>query len=313
MAFELITEGPSNATGQNPACAPNGLTLDAQNNIVASVGLSATESVLETQFALLRAQTAITAITTAQTLFSKSLKAYFLNRAGRTLRVKGWMVYSTTGSNVATITLALELGSVTLCSIATTATNTAASVNLPIAFEFLLSVSSTGKIGAVSVHGNVKAELGTAATTAIVQFIDNVLDAIDTITIGTNPAVGDTVTVNGTAVAFIVNGGTPVGNQVALGSTAAATATALYTFLNASTDANIAKAVYTNPSSGVVVATSAVAGFMPIVGTSVPAKITFSNTPVDLTSALTLAVAMSAGVAAIPSAQLQLAQIEVVA
>jgi len=94
------------------------------------------------------------------------------------------------------------------------------------------------------------------------------------ITIGTNPANGDTVTVNGTVVTFVTSGAT--GNQVNLGGTAALTATALRTMLSASSDTNLVKSTYTNPSSGVVLATPTVGSFVQTFATSVPAKMTFS-------------------------------------
>ena len=54
---------------------------------------------------------------------------------------------------------------------------------------------------------------------------------------GTNPAVNDTITVNGVVITFVASGAT--GNQVNIGANAAATALALYTFLSGAT---------TNPS-----------------------------------------------------------------
>ncbi len=70
-----------------------------------------------------------------------------------------------------------------------------------------------------------------------------------------NPVAGDTVTINGTVVTFVSSGAS--GNQVNIGTNAAATATALYTMLNASTDSNLKQSQpYTNPSSGVVATAS---------------------------------------------------------
>jgi hypothetical protein len=312
MAFEQITSGPSGPTTNNPSCTPNGLTLDKQNNVVASVGTSGTEGVLETLLAVFGPAVPLTAITTAQTMLSKALNAYLLNRVGRTLRLQGSVYYSTTSTNVATVTIALTLGGVTLCTITTTASNTAASTNLQIQFDFYLTVNAAGTSGVLVSHGNVTANLGTATSAAMSQFGDTNVDPILTITIGTNPAVGDTITVNGTLVTFIVNGGTPVGNQVALGTTATLTATALYTFLAASTDVNIVKSTWTNPSNGVVVGTAKAAGFVPSATTSVTAKITLSNTGVNLTAAQTLAVTIAAS-AAVPSATLAYATLELVA
>ena len=117
-------------------------------------------------------QTALTAITTAQNLFTQSMAAGSLNSVGRTIRVRGTLVYSTTSTNVATITIAVKLGSVTLCSITTGATNTAASTNLPIQFEFLLTTASTGTSGTINAHGRVDANIGTAAAGTITTYLD---------------------------------------------------------------------------------------------------------------------------------------------
>ena len=311
MGFEQITQGPSNATGVNPVCTPNGLTFDQTNNILATVGTSGKESVLGGILALSGPALPLTAITTAQTLFSVALNSFFLNRAGRVLHIIGTLVYSTTSTNVATLTVALTLGGVTVATITTTASNTAASTNLQVNFEFYLTVNTTGTSGVVVSHGEVQANLGTATSGALSIFRDANVDNILSVTIGTNPTAGATMTVNGTLVTFIVNGGTPVGNQVALGTTATLTATALYTFLAASTDVNIVKSTWTNPSNGVVVGTAKAAGFVPSVSVSVPANFTLTNTLINLQQALTLALTLAAS-AAVPSATLQQVGVELV-
>lgn len=92
------------------------------------------------------------------------------------------------------------------------------------------------------------------------------------ITIGTNPAPGDQLSINTTTVTFVASGAT--GNQSNIGASAAATATALQAMLAASSDANLVKAIYTNPSSGVIITTSTVGGSISF-STTVGAKITF--------------------------------------
>lgn len=310
-SFATISNGPSAPTDANPAAAPNGLSFDQENNILAFVGKAGTENVAQMRLAASGSQPPLSAITTAQTLVSYALNAGLLNRKGRKLMVRGKLVYNTTSANVATITIALTLGGVTLCTITTAATNTAASTNLPVSFEFLLKVTSTGVAAAIFTHGEVKADIGTAASTAIAHFLDSNVTS-NTITVGTNPTAGATITINGTLITFIANGGTPAGNQVALGTTAAATATALYTFLAASTDPNIAQATYTNPSSGVVLAVTLTPNSQPNGSTSVPADITFSVPTVNLTAAQTLAVTIAGG-AAIPSAQLLTNRVDLLA
>jgi hypothetical protein len=68
-----------------------------------------------------------------------------------------------------------------------------------------------------------------------------------------NPAVNDTVTVNGVAVTFVASGAT--GNQVNIGANAAATVSALFTFLAGSTNASLRACRYTisGPGTGLIV------------------------------------------------------------
>lgn len=76
--------------------------------------------------------------------------------------------------------------------------------------------------------------------------------ATGTITISTNPVVGDTITLNGIVFTFIANGATPADEyHVALGTTAALTAAALQAVLDANNNAAITVAEYT--VSGAVV------------------------------------------------------------
>jgi hypothetical protein len=105
--------------------------------------------------------------------------------------------------------------------------------------------------------------------------------ATGSITIGTNPADGDTVTIHGTAVTF--KNTLTTGIQCQIGIDAATTATSLAALLtaNVTSDANIAKSTYTNPSSGVVLVTSVVhstASNALTLATSVSGKITVPAT-----------------------------------
>lgn len=59
------------------------------------------------------------------------------------------------------------------------------------------------------------------------------------------PGIGSNLNLNGTSVSFIAHGGTPSGNQVRLGLDLAETLDNLKTFLNASSDTQIAKCTYT--------------------------------------------------------------------
>ncbi len=72
------------------------------------------------------------------------------------------------------------------------------------------------------------------------------------ITFTVQPTVGETVTINGTVFTFIVNGGTPVGNQIALGTTLTLTLDAMVVALNASAVAAVAKATYSKSGTTIL-------------------------------------------------------------
>jgi hypothetical protein len=75
--------------------------------------------------------------------------------------------------------------------------------------------------------------------------------ATGSIQLGTNPTANQTVIVNGVSIQFTSSA--PSGNQVQLGASAAATATALAQFLQASTDIALVLATYTVNASTVTV------------------------------------------------------------
>lgn len=161
--------------------SPAGSQFDSPGAIVADqvsglLGVMTTARVLVTgtaRLANIPQQTALTAITTAQNLFTQTLPAGFLNTVGRSIEVKGSLIYSTTSTNVATITIAIKLGAVTLCTITTAATNTAASSNLPINFDFILTTVTTGTNGTINAHGSVTANIGTAAAPVTNTYLDS--------------------------------------------------------------------------------------------------------------------------------------------
>lgn len=84
----------------------------------------------------------------------------------------------------------------------------------------------------------------TAAGSFNIEGIELAIQSTGTIHLTGVPVAGtDTITVNGTSIAFV--SGTPVGNQVKVGVDAASTAAALQAFLSASTNTNIVKGLYT--------------------------------------------------------------------
>jgi len=98
--------------------------------------------------------------------------------------------------------------------------------------------------------------------------------ATGTITLTGLPVANETVTVNGTVVTWKASGAT--GNQVNIAGSAALTATALYTFLSGSADANISACTYSDSGAGVITVTAKVWG---TAGNS----ITLSETSTNLT------------------------------
>ena len=98
---------------------------------------------------------------------------------------------------------------------------------------------------------------------------------VSSIVLTSNPANGATVTIDGTVVTFVTSGAT--GNQVNIGASAAATASALFAMLNASADANLVKSQpYTNPSSGVVDCAYQSIGYWETLSTSAPSAISLA-------------------------------------
>lgn len=170
MSFDTVTQGPPPAS---QVVGPQGLMLDAVNNQVYSFGAGRVATLLQSALAVLGIQTALTVITTAQTLLSYVFGAGVLNVVGRRFKVSGTAIYATTVGNVASLTIALKLGSVTLATITTAATNTAASTGLPVNFEFTVTTASIGASGTLYVSGAVKVDLLAAATGATTEYLIN--------------------------------------------------------------------------------------------------------------------------------------------
>jgi hypothetical protein len=167
MGADTIVNGP-------PAAAQpgtEGLILDRVNNALYSFGQSGVPALIQSVLKSLVPQAALAAITTPQTLFSQLFGAGALNVVGRTFRVTGTLIYATTIANVATITIAVKLGAVTLATLTTDASNTAASVNLPVNFSFTFTVVSIGAAGTIYASGGVNADLGTAAAAAVTSYL----------------------------------------------------------------------------------------------------------------------------------------------
>ena len=195
MGADRIQAGPVTTAFDSPGA----IVVDPVAGTLSIVTKTQAIQLASTRLLTLQEQTALSAITAAQTVLSYAFPAGFLNIKNRTVRIRGSLIYSTTITNVATISLALKLGSVTLCTITTAATNTAASTNLPIQFEFRLSVATIGAAATIESHGKVDANIGTAAAGALTSYGDTntaVSGAVDltvaetlTVTIAASAAV----------------------------------------------------------------------------------------------------------------------------
>jgi hypothetical protein len=145
------------------------LIADVLNGVVEMVDNNGNTHGIETMLQLLQAQTALTTITTAQTLFSRALPAGALNKLNRTILITGTVIF-TVGAGTPTCTIAITLGGVTLCTITTAAL--AVSTNAQLVFQFTLSVASVGASGTLEAHGSVSVQLSGTLGTAIPQYFD---------------------------------------------------------------------------------------------------------------------------------------------
>ena len=166
-AFAKTTFGPP-APGTTDT-DKGALIADVQTPAVEMVDSQGNTHGMESTLLLLQAQTALTTITTAQTLFTLALLAGALNKTNRALRISGTIVF-TVGTGTPTSTIVLKLGTVTLATITTAALQ--AVTNGQLTFEFLVSVATSGSSGTLEVHGSVKTQLGASGTPAIAEYLD---------------------------------------------------------------------------------------------------------------------------------------------
>lgn len=167
LAFAKTTFGPPAPSGLDTN--KGSLIADVQSGIVDMVDMNGNVHTLGAALTLLQAQTALTAITTAQTLFTLALPAGALNKKNRALQIQGFILF-TVSSGTPTTTIAIKLGAVTLFTVTTAAL--AASTNGQLFFDILISVVSTGAAGTLEAHGQVTAQLSTALGTAVAQYQD---------------------------------------------------------------------------------------------------------------------------------------------
>jgi hypothetical protein len=170
--FSQITVGPPAASGVNTN--KQSLILDRQNGIVETVPDSGTTQAHRSILpgGIIPAQTALTTITTTQTLLTLALNAGVLNKLKRTVKVMGEVIYTSAGTTQPVLTLLLKLGSVSLCSIALPAMSATARTAAPLKFEYIFEVAATGSSGTIESHGKVDADLNAAAGSAVSSILD---------------------------------------------------------------------------------------------------------------------------------------------
>jgi hypothetical protein len=114
--------------------------------------------------AVLGAQTAITSVSTITAMNSTTVTvpAGALNVVGKTLRVRGYFVFSN-GATTPAITITLKLGTVTM-SAPVSAANANSNSSSPSFFEFTAACATTGATGTMEAHGLL--QMDTADATA---------------------------------------------------------------------------------------------------------------------------------------------------
>jgi hypothetical protein len=160
--------GPLNVAGTDPFDSQLALVGDTQNGTVEVCTPATGRKMLQQALSVIPAQSALNTITTAQTLFTKTYGAGFLNVLNRTLLISGYLIYTSPGTTTPTISIALAICGTTVCTITTAGVSSTASTNMPIQFEFEVTVTTTGSSGAVEAHGNLAANISANTPSAAV-------------------------------------------------------------------------------------------------------------------------------------------------
>lgn len=179
--FAQVTNGPNPTTGCQSAPA---LYVDQQDGIVALCGTAHVLQTEQTAIAIFNAQTAVTSVTTAQTIASMSLGANLQNVVGRTLRLCGYGIYTSPGTTAPTLTFQLTEGGITPVAITTPAASTTASTNMPFQFCFDLTTASLSTpaspstTGTLEAHGQVSVNLSANTPAAAQTTVDDTNTAV---------------------------------------------------------------------------------------------------------------------------------------
>lgn len=148
--FAGITNGPNTSTNCQSAPA---LYFDQANSVESTCGNTHVLSANQKAMATFNATTAVTSVTTAQSLATLALNGSMQNVVGRTLRLCGYGIYTSPGTTTPTITLQVTEGGITPVAITTAAVSSTASTNMPFNFCFDITTASTGATGTLEAHG----------------------------------------------------------------------------------------------------------------------------------------------------------------
>lgn len=172
MGADRVGHGPLTAAGTNPY-DQEAIYFDSQNNILETSGDSRMLNACQKSLAVIPAQTALTTITTAQTLLTLAINAGAFSKVGRTILIEGTLIYTTPGTTTPAMSLAVVLGGVTICTITTAGLSATASTNMPVQFQFQFNVVSAGSAATVECHGYISANISANTPAAAgAQYLD---------------------------------------------------------------------------------------------------------------------------------------------
>jgi len=165
--FIITQAGPITANSTQAA-----LAIDTASDVLYVCPGGPCQSIAQT-LSVQTAQTALTNVTSAQTMFSVSLKQGVMNVVGRTLRVCGEAMFSN-GATTPAITIGVKIGSSVTPVSATSASNANSNTNAPLNFCFNITTNATGASGTDEAHGWLTDATAAAwsAGTAVATYVD---------------------------------------------------------------------------------------------------------------------------------------------
>lgn len=173
--FAQVVNGPSSSTGCQHAPA---LYMDQTNTVVSACGNAHVLSTFQTALATFSAQTAVTSVTTAQTMASLSLNANVQAVAGRTIRLCGYGIYTSPGTTTPTMTIQVTEGGITPVAITSAAVSGTASTNMPFQFCFDITTVTATATGTLEAHGQLSINISANTPAAALATYDDTNTAV---------------------------------------------------------------------------------------------------------------------------------------